>query len=317
MNDKPIFRKVALDRLSSPEQLDQLITVTSPKGWVALATMAAIIAAVIAWGIFGSIATKVNGTGMILAPGGMTQVTTVSDGQIADIFVTPGSAVRPGQLIATLAQPSLSQELERLRSEMTISQNQSDTTTRQAKLAQLQQQLAQASQVIAATGGTVVDIKAAKGDFVRAGTSLVTLKGGDSAKLEAVLFVPVEEGRKIRPGLDAQVAPSMIRSDEHGFLVGKVTSVSDYPVTAERMLQVLGTKELVQKFSGTNLQAPLEVRIALTEDSSTRSGYLWTSLTGPPQSIPAGTVCSASLVIKRQRPVSMVFLQLNQLLRSE
>lgn len=317
MSDKPIFRKVALDRLSSPDQLDQLITVTSPKGWVALATIAAMIAALIVWGIFGSIATKVNGNGMILAPGGMTQVTTAADGQIVEIYVTPGSTVRPGQLIATLAQPNLSQELERLRSELNMSQNQTDAAGRQAKLTQLQQQLAQSSQVIAATGGSVVEIKAAKGDFVRAGTSLATLKAGDSAKLETVLFVPVEEGRKIRAGLEAQVAPSIIRSDEYGFLVGKVTSVSDYPVTAERMLQVLGTKELVQKFSGTNNQAPLEVRIALTEDSSTTSGYLWTSLSGPPQRIPAGTACSASLVIKRQRPVSMVFLQLNQLLRSE
>ena len=32
-----LFRKVALERLSSPEQLDQMMTVTSLRGWIALA----------------------------------------------------------------------------------------------------------------------------------------------------------------------------------------------------------------------------------------------------------------------------------------
>ena len=35
-----IFRKVALERLSSPEQLDQLLQVTDPKGWMALGALA-------------------------------------------------------------------------------------------------------------------------------------------------------------------------------------------------------------------------------------------------------------------------------------
>ena len=39
-----IFRKVALERLSSPEQLDQLMQVTSPKGWLALAGLGALLA---------------------------------------------------------------------------------------------------------------------------------------------------------------------------------------------------------------------------------------------------------------------------------
>ena len=31
-----LFRKVSLDRLSSPEQLDQLLRVTDPKSWLGL-----------------------------------------------------------------------------------------------------------------------------------------------------------------------------------------------------------------------------------------------------------------------------------------
>ena len=56
-----IFRKVALDRLSSPEQLDALMRVITPQAWLAFAPLAILIAAAIAWGWFGSVTTKVIG----------------------------------------------------------------------------------------------------------------------------------------------------------------------------------------------------------------------------------------------------------------
>jgi len=36
MTRPSIFRQAALDRLSSPEQLDRLMQVTLPTGWIAL-----------------------------------------------------------------------------------------------------------------------------------------------------------------------------------------------------------------------------------------------------------------------------------------
>lgn len=315
--DNKIFRQVALDRLSSPEQLDQLITVTSPKGWIALLTLGALVLAFVGWGIFGTITTKVNGSGMIMETGNVIQVTPWEDGQVAEIYVTAGSTVAPGQLLATLSQPSQTQELERLRTEMALSQNQTDAAGRLARLNQLQQQMAQAGQIFAQAGGKVLEVKAAKGDFVRAGTALFAIKTGDNTPMEAVLFVPVEEGKKVFSGLDVHVAPSVVRSDEYGFLVGKVSAVSAYPATTERLLQVLGSKELAQKFISVANNAPVEVRVQLIPTKATPSGYLWTSITGPPQSIQAGTACNASFVVKRQRPIELVFLQMNHLLRSE
>src|SRR6516162_4779951 len=65
-----IFRKVALERLSSPEQLDRLITLSSPIGWAALAALAALLAAVVAWGIFGGVPTRVEGAGILVTRDG-------------------------------------------------------------------------------------------------------------------------------------------------------------------------------------------------------------------------------------------------------
>ncbi len=65
-----IFRKVALERLSSPEQLDQLVPLTSPIGWTAVIAIAAILAAAIGWSIFGSLPTAVPGSGILVSRGG-------------------------------------------------------------------------------------------------------------------------------------------------------------------------------------------------------------------------------------------------------
>ena len=44
-----IFRKVSLERLASPEQLDQLMRVTDARGWVALAGLGLILLTAVGW----------------------------------------------------------------------------------------------------------------------------------------------------------------------------------------------------------------------------------------------------------------------------
>ena len=45
-----MFRKVSLDRLASPEQLDEVMSVTSARTWIALAGLVVLLIVVIIWG---------------------------------------------------------------------------------------------------------------------------------------------------------------------------------------------------------------------------------------------------------------------------
>lgn len=82
-----IFRKVAQERLASPEQLSHLRQLTSPKGWLALISLAGIILVIIIWSIFGSPAEKVNGTGTIIESGGVLRVVSMGSGQLSDTAI--------------------------------------------------------------------------------------------------------------------------------------------------------------------------------------------------------------------------------------
>ncbi len=110
-----IFRKTALDRLSSPEELDVLLEVTTPKGWLALAGLAAIVTAGLVWSVVGSIPTRVSGTGILVRKGGLVPVSALAAGQLQELLVTAGQPVEKGQAIARLSLPDLLAELRGAR----------------------------------------------------------------------------------------------------------------------------------------------------------------------------------------------------------
>ena len=65
MQDK-LFRKAALEKLSSPEELDQLMQVTTPKGWLALVALICFLVAAVVIGIFSVIPVRIEGQYCIL-----------------------------------------------------------------------------------------------------------------------------------------------------------------------------------------------------------------------------------------------------------
>ena len=105
------FRKSALEKLSTPEKLDQLIKVTNRKAWIALLTIALAIGTAVVWSIFGKVKTKIDVVGIIQG-GEVHEVVATSQGQLVELNVKIGSKVKKGDIIATLHQPELSQQIE-------------------------------------------------------------------------------------------------------------------------------------------------------------------------------------------------------------
>ena len=52
---KGLFRKKNLDKVSSPEKLDDYIRVTTPSVWITLAAIVILLIGIIAWGFFGEL----------------------------------------------------------------------------------------------------------------------------------------------------------------------------------------------------------------------------------------------------------------------
>src|SRR5262245_11301691 len=100
---KQIFRQAALARLSSPEQLDSLLEVTSPRGCLALIALLCIGAAALLWSIFGTISTTVDGSGLLLRPGGVLSVVAPRAGVITNVLAFPGQDIHRGNTVVRIA----------------------------------------------------------------------------------------------------------------------------------------------------------------------------------------------------------------------
>ena len=66
--DSQIFRKVSVERLSSPDQLDRIMTVVPAKNWIALVLLFMFIAVLTAWGFGGEITRQIEGEGFFSMP---------------------------------------------------------------------------------------------------------------------------------------------------------------------------------------------------------------------------------------------------------
>lgn len=102
---RKLFRQTALDRLAAPEQLDRLVTVTDPYGWIALLTIAGLLLFLIFWSIFGTIPTRVKGQGIVLSQSGqVADAMAHASGTLAKFTVSLQESVKKGQPVAIIDQ---------------------------------------------------------------------------------------------------------------------------------------------------------------------------------------------------------------------
>ena len=108
-----LFRKAALARLASPEQLDRTVSVTNPRLWIALCTLTVIAAVTVVWALVGEVRTRVSASGILLIRGGQVfgALSPVS-GRLGKLDAGVGDRVERGQVLATIVQP---ETIERLR----------------------------------------------------------------------------------------------------------------------------------------------------------------------------------------------------------
>lgn len=405
-----IFRKVSLDRLASPEQLDQAMQATTPGGWLALGALVLLLVAAVGWGVAGAVPEKIPGQGILVKSGGIFEVVPLEGGRVTDVAVSVGDLVSEGQVVARVAQPDVQDKLTQARNhldDLRLSQQRTaESATRersvqssyaaqqranlqagihanqqtlqllqqkmesqerlvrdglitrqtllgtrqeyqgvQEQIRQAQSQLKQVdadqlsvrqksdaellsrgleveeaqrevqrleaelertSSVVSPYTGRVLEVMAEQGHVVERGRPIVRIDpvGRTVKDLEAVVYVSSDAGKKIRPGMRIQIAPSTVRQEEYGLMVGTVTYVSDFPATPEGMARVLKNDALVQSLAGTG--APYEVHADLVPDPRTVSHYRWTSPAGPPVEVHSGTLCGAQVTLREVRPVELV-----------
>ena len=302
-----IFRKDALNNLSSPEQLDQLMIVTRPRAWISLFGIGIVLCGVVVWAFLARIPTTINGVGILTREGGVYQIVSPSTGTIRDLkTLNSGSKVTEGDVIGHIDQPLLQFQLDELRSRLEKAKKSSpDSDQLEQRLRELEFVYQLKTQIVSPVDGTIVEKKTTQGEFVEAGTSILSLES-DKKNLEAVVYIPILMGGKsLFPGIKAQISPVTLDKSLYGYLEGEVASVSQFPSSEQEMLLVLGNKNLVALDNDRG--PPYAIRVKIKKDDTSKNGYAWSSPNGKAAEVSSGVLANIKFVLKEQAPISLLF----------
>ena len=402
-----IFRKAALDRLSSPEQLDRLVTVADARGWIAAGGLTLVIGFMLVWSVLGRIATEVQAKGILVTEGGRVINATSQAGGIVDsLTLRVGDVVQRGQRVATIRQIADEQKLANARQVVTerartlearrtalareaamrkentrlrraalqevsrmaeersnylqkqlglrqdmlarqfttadrvdqtraelnqarqsISDSRAqmaavDSEEMQANLAnerelsqlddlladgrrsasEIETHIGQTSIVEAPASGRITEIAISEGALVAPGGTVLSIET-QGTRLQAVVYIPTEDGKKVAPGAIARVSPATVKKEEYGTLQARVDAISSFPSTPQGMIAVLQNQALAQSFAGAG--SPYEARLDLAP-AATPTGYGWSSGEGPALDLTSGTTVEAQIVVREDAPLDLL-----------
>src|SRR5882762_4770367 len=82
-----IFRDAAVERLSTPDRLDQGLSIVGRASGVMLAALAALVVGGLIWSAILTVPVTVRGQGILLAPGGVLDVTSEAPGRLVSFSI--------------------------------------------------------------------------------------------------------------------------------------------------------------------------------------------------------------------------------------
>ncbi|MBD2774059.1 NHLP bacteriocin system secretion protein [Iningainema tapete] len=468
MKESRLFRKKSLERLSSPERLDQNLRVVSPKSWLPLATLGSLVVAAFVWSIFGRIPITIEGRGVLIYPSKVVPLQTTTSGQLLTLNVKEGEIVKKGDVIATVDQVDLRKQLQLSQTKLTQLQDQDrgvnllqmqrkdqekkalqeqrqtlqqklkdlqsltpilrekglesikrdqknlhkriqtlrellptfkerldnrqklfqqgavssdlvlqahqeyiDKTTsideaesqlkqlavkeaealrdylskqneiqniqaqlqeldsKQASLAQqdletsttrkkeiqevereiarLKEQLGNNSQILSQHSGRILEMTVHPGQVINSGTRIASIDvENQSNKLVGITYFPVKDGKKIQRLMTIQITPQTVKRERFGGIVGTVTGVSSFPITKEAAAKLVGNPEVVEGLVPDKNEGVIQVFATLKSDSTTFSGYKWSSSSGPTMKISPGTTTVVRVKVDQRAPITYV-----------
>ena len=464
-----LFRQKSLERLSSPERLDQLMQVISPKSWLPLLSLGSLVVVAGIWSVKGRIPITIEGRGVLVYPSKVVALQSGISGQLSSLNIQVGDVVKKGQRLGTINQDELKKQLQQQRNKLAELQSQNkaansleqlqtnqekravqqqrqylqqrivelqsltpvlkakssssieqqrqairqrfqeaqalipvlkkrleirkylfekekaitgdvaleseqqyldnlgkiadlkaelkgldvkETEQEQAyvgnlnaitdlrsqlkqldsreanlaktnletatvrkkeiqevnrEIAKLERQLKGNSQIISPHSGRILELAIHPGQVIDAGTRLGTIEAANpSGKLVGITYFKIADGKKIQPGMTLQITPETVKRQRFGGIVGTVKNVSSFPITKEAAANIVGNSDVVQGLAGEKQEGLMEVHADLKFNSTTFTGYQWSSSTGPQLKISPGTTTTVRVKVEERAPITFV-----------
>lgn len=272
-----LYRKASLERISSPEQLDKTLKITSPMSWLALLGVTIIIVITIIWSVVGTIPETITTNGIIVSPVSTNSIYAEESGIVTAVYVKAGEELHLGDSI------------------MAIQTNRGETIT------------IKSDQV-----GVVSEIIVSVGASVNQNTEVVHISPTVSGKQVVVCYVPLSNVKKIDRGMHVYVYLSSADSQTYGHMEARVINIDSKATSSASMNYILGSdNNLTSSFVSNG--AVTAVACELYPSLETDNGYYWSNEKGGNVDVSNGSLCTAKIITKKVAPISKLFAKIEEI----
>ncbi len=323
MFQKQIFRQSALEKLSSPDELDELMQVTTVKSWLWLSALILIVISSVIWSVFGSVKNEIVCNGMITSGRGVQKVAAVWNGFVNEVYVKPGEHVEKGQMLASIIPQDLLISEKNLEARIALIKSRSGSKKNEKifeetkSLQQLQNEIKILREFIkrksvftSPDAGIIIEESFSRGDYVTTGSVLFRMEPLQKDKkaeedIEIIFFLKSGNINKAAENMQVMVSPVNVNIEESGYFTGLVDWVGNTPLNQQKLAGILRSEALSTELSGSEVfeaRAKLNIK-ENTERISERIG----SKVNIRKYFKNGTRCFVKVILKKQRPISLIF----------
>jgi HlyD family secretion protein len=202
--------------------------------------------------------------------------------------------------LAKLAQEELESQINRTNNIQDV----------RRRIAQLEREIELKSQIISDYDGKIIELSVVPGQIVSSGSRLGAVNAqGTDAKLMSVMYFADKDGKQIKPGMEVQVTPSLVKRERFGGILGNIQTVTSFPVTVQDMSTIIGNQNLAESLAeglgrGGSI-SPIQV-FAELKPGDTKSGYQWSSSQGPDIQLSSGTTVQVRVKVGEIAPIAYV-----------
>ena len=298
-----LFRKQALDTMSTPEQLDKHVIIMRPSVWVLYTALVAGFVTFIIWSFTYKITNGVTMNGVVFTNNNVVTTSANRDCLITDVLVKEGDAVEIGYIIAVVSNTQQLEQINRTKAELkTTDPKSTDYKVLSEKLEELTGMYIASTVIKAEAEGYVQTVKSmgtslAPGDVIS--TIMVT-----SGYNEVVAYVPMQMADNLSLGMAAQVSPGYAPREEYGYMTGAITSISTFAVSEDDIITKMGDLSYVEGILPEGSYAEVCIRLDINDKS--RNNYNWSNPKGEKLAVELGTQCSIIVVTSEYLPFELL-----------
>ena len=110
-----LFRSAAIERLSTPDRLDQPVRITPVWAWTALVALLVLVVSGATASVVILVPEKVPGDGIVISATGILEVPFPSSGRLVEAVSRTGDRIRKGSVVARIEHPELRRAMEEAR----------------------------------------------------------------------------------------------------------------------------------------------------------------------------------------------------------